>query len=122
MQEGGNLNFSNAVFDPFNQLETDFSDPTKDLNKQFKSKIHLRVQKRNARQSITSIEGLDHYQVELKKFLGYLRKTLCCNGSLKKNTEKGNIIIVQGDHRDEISKLLKKKYEVRVENIVIHGF
>lgn len=101
--------------------DLEICDPTNELKSAFEEKIHLRIQKRNARKAITTIEGLTEHNVNQKKLLAALRKKLCCNGSLKK-TEKGEVIIVQGDHRDELSKFLKQELELKDNSIVIHGF
>lgn len=99
----------------------------------FQHKVHLRLYRRNARQTITIIEGLDLYpEIDLKKFLGYAKKKLSCNGSLKKTIESSSeataeaetIILVQlqGDHRGEISLMLQHRYHIERRNIIVHGY
>ena len=81
-------------------------------------KIHLTYQQRNKRKGITIIEGLDN-SIDLKAFVKNIKKQFCCSGTIKDDEEKGIIIQFQGDHRNEISAILKEKYNI--EDIVIHG-
>jgi translation initiation factor SUI1 len=42
--------------------------------------VHIRVQQRNGRKCITTVQGLDS-QLDLKKILKAVKKAECCNGS-----------------------------------------
>ena len=94
----------------------------------FQSKIHLRLFKRNARKTITLIEGLDQYsEIDLNKFLKYAKTKLSCNGNIKKDsgdedTTSKILIQLQGDHRNEVSLILQHRYHVENRHIVIHGY
>ena len=44
--------------------------------------IHIRVQQRNGRKCITTVQGLDS-QLDLKKILKAIKKAECCNGSAR---------------------------------------
>jgi len=110
------LNFDQK--DPFNEFNND-----DDLKKELDIKIHLRIQKRNARKSVTTVAGLNHYDhIKPKKLMSLLRKKLCCNGHQTKDSEGLPIIQVQGDHRDQITQILTKEFNIKSKNIVKHGF
>lgn len=105
--------FDQNPFGEFGKSE----DPSLDL------KIHIRIQKRNARKSVTTVAGLSNFeQIQPKKLISMLRKKLCCNGHQTKDKDDLPVIQVQGDHRDEISKILTEKYGIKSKNIIKHGF
>lgn len=85
------------------------------------SKIHIRIQQRNGKKSITSISGLPD-DLDLKKILKTFKKTLNCNGAILNDEELGKIIQLQGDHRVFIRKFLLDEEIAIEENIIIHGF
>lgn len=88
-----------------------------------KEKIHIRIQMRTTRKSITIIEGLHlHLNAEdMKAFIKKIKKTYGCNGNVVKD-EDVEVVQFQGDQRENISILLQKKYQVREEDIITHGF
>lgn len=110
--------------DDFNQNDPfDEFDNHNDLEKELDLKIHLRLQKRNARKSVTTVAGLNHYDhIKPQKLVGLLRKTLCCNGHQTQDSDGLPIIQFQGDHRDQITKILVEKFDIKSKNIVKHGF
>eukprot|EP01138_Halocafeteria_seosinensis_P005673 gb/GECG01005800.1/.p1 GENE.gb/GECG01005800.1/~~gb/GECG01005800.1/.p1 ORF type:complete len:112 (+),score=15.94 gb/GECG01005800.1/:1-336(+) len=86
------------------------------------SKVHIRVQQRNGRKCITSIQGLDD-DLDLKRILKYLKKRYNCNGSIIKDKELGEVIQLQGDQRQNVREfLLGEEIYDKPERIVIHGF
>ena len=78
--------------------------------------LHIRIIQRNARKTITSIEGLAD-EIDHDIVLKALKKTLNCNGYQKKG-----IIYLQGDHRITVEKWLIKEGIGDWEHIIIHGF
>ena len=48
-----------------------------------------------------------------------IKKKICCSGTIKNNDEEGIIIQFQGDHRKDISEILKNDYNIN--DITIHG-
>ena len=87
-------------------------------------KIHLRAQQRTSRKFITIIQGLDNInqQVDYKELLKKLKKKLCCNGCIVDHKEYGEVLQLQGDFREDIKKILMKKYEIESKNIEVHGY
>jgi len=84
------------------------------------SYVHVRVQQRTTRKYITICEGLDQ-KLNFKRIIKALRKAFSCNGSIAKHPELGNVIQLQGDHRDDIFEFLTKTGICSDKNIKIHG-
>lgn len=81
--------------------------------------IHIRIQKRNGRKCITTIEGLSK---ETAYDVGkHIRKILSTNGTVI-DTYEGFIVQVQGDKRMELQKYLVDNQITLKEYITIHGF
>ena len=105
-----------------NDLFTNFLSQKTDLEK-----IHIRVQKRNGKKCITIIEGLDvylkHKNILGKSVLKNWKKSLNCNGSLKKNPDDKDSLIFQltGDQKKNIKSYLITILEIDPTNIITHG-
>ena len=56
------------------------------------SQIHIRVQQRNGRQRITTIQGLAD-DLDLRKIARYLKREFNCNGNIAVDGELGEIIL-----------------------------
>lgn len=54
--------------------------------------IHIRIQARNGRKSISSISGLDK-DLDLKKLCKYLKKKFKCNGSVSEDKNYDRVVI-----------------------------
>lgn len=82
--------------------------------------VHLRIQKRTVRKSITIVEGLDKSicKVVLKEF----RKRFNTNGALKVDNDDLYVLQIQGDKRKEISDYLIEKEITDEDHIHIHGY
>jgi translation initiation factor 1 len=85
------------------------------------TKIHIRIQQRSTRQSLTLLEGLDS-DLDLDRICKYMRKAFNCNGTVL----EGSVISLQGDQRENIAIWLVEqevltKAEAK-ERLVIHGF
>lgn len=82
-------------------------------NNPFKPNIYIRSEKVGGRRKVTTIEGLDDGELDIKSIIRTLCNILHTNGcetSSTKTKEKKNagtkIIQVQGDHRQEIKQWL----------------
>lgn len=88
-------------------------------------KIHIRVQQRNGRKCITTIQGLDE-DLDLKRICKAMKRTFNCNGSIESDKEMGEIIQLQGDQRDNArSWLLDQEIIPKADaddRLVVHGF
>ena len=85
------------------------------------NKVHIRVQQRNRRKCILTIQGLDD-DLDLKKICKALRKNLQCNGAVVKDKEYGDIIQLQGDHRSVVQEFLVDQEIITKDQLVVHGF
>lgn len=100
------------TFDPFN---VDPASLLPDLRKEFDTKVHIRLQQRSNKKSITIVEGLD---VDVgKKIIPQLRSKLGCSGTLKEGT-----IQFSGDQRRKIINYLIAEKLARKQDIVLHGY
>ena len=65
-------------------------------------KIRISAKQRRYRKYITVIEGISK-DIDSKKILKELKTKLACGG-----TKKGNLIELQGNHKDRVKELLVK--------------
>lgn len=86
-----------------------------------KNYIHVRVQQRNGRKSLTTIQGIDP-AVSYKKVLKAFKKVFCCNGTVVEDPELGNVIQLQGDQRKNVLQFLTEEGIAKKEVIKLHGF
>ena len=86
-------------------------------------KVHIRVQQRNRRKCITTVQGLAD-DLDLHRILKALKKSFQCNGAIVKDEKGGygEIIQLQGDHRQALVEFLVSEEIVPKEMIVLHGF
>lgn len=84
-----------------------------------KNRIHIRLTQRNGRKSLTTVEGLPGNYAE--NLLKQSRKLFSCGGKLIK-TENGLILSLQGDHRQNLYKLLISEGLYNKDEIFVHGY
>jgi len=83
--------------------------------------VHIRIQQRNGRKSLTTIQGLPQ-ELELQRVLKAFKKQFCCNGTIIEDLELGKVIQLQGDQRKNVSQFLVDEGIVKKESVKIHGF
>ncbi|MBA0843845.1 hypothetical protein Goarm_000999 [Gossypium armourianum] len=103
-----------TTFDPFAEAEEFGRTGTKDY-------VHIRIQQRNGRKSLTTVEGLKQ-ELSSDKILKSLKEEFCCNGNVVHDKELGKIIQLQGDQRKKVAHFLVNAGIVKKEQIKIHGF
>ncbi|EOY12548.1 Translation initiation factor SUI1 family protein, putative [Theobroma cacao] len=91
------------------QIPTTF-DPFADANAEdsgagAKEYVHIRIQQRNGRKSLTTVQGLKK-EFSYNKILKDLKKEFCCNGTVVQDPELGQVIQLQGDQRKNVSTFL----------------
>eukprot|EP01083_Nonionella_stella_P057889 151812_1 len=86
-----------------------------------RSAVHLRVQQRNGRKCLTTVQGLAE-DLDLKKILKYLKKIYNTNGTIVADAEVGDVVQMQGDQRQNIQQFLVEFKVCKGEEIKIHGF
>ncbi|KAK7305116.1 hypothetical protein VNO77_43016 [Canavalia gladiata] len=101
-------------FDPFAEARESDAPGTKEY-------VHIRIQQRNGKKSLTTVQGLKK-QFSYEKILKDLKKDFCCNGNVVQDKELGQIIQLQGDQRKKVSHFLVQAGLVSKDQIKIHGF
>ncbi|KAF8136637.1 translation initiation factor SUI1 [Boletus edulis] len=82
--------------------------------------LHIRVQQRNGRKTLTTLQGLPK-EYDPKKLLKAFKKEFACNGNLVDDEEMGQVIQLQGDQRVKIANFLVDEGIPR-NTIKLHGF
>merc|ERR1739848_46798 len=106
-------------FDPFAEADEDTGE-----TKQAQNYIHIRIQQRNGRKTLTTVQGLPK-KFDQKKILKVIKKKFACNGTIVNDTEMGEVIQLQGDQRKGVQEFLVDKKEglgLDTKTIKIHGF
>jgi translation initiation factor 1 len=90
-----------------------------------KNKYHIRVQQRNGRKCITTLDGLEE-DLDLKRICRAMREAFSCNGNvIMKEDEETGVIQLQGDQRENMKQWLLDQEIIlknEVDRIVVHGF
>lgn len=89
-----------------------------------KNKYHIRVQQRNGRKCITTLDGLEE-DLDLKRICRAMRNAFSCNGNVTSKEDGGDVIQLQGDQRENIKQWLLDMEIIlknEVDRIVVHGF
>lgn len=102
-----------APFDPFADAVGDDLVVTKGI-------VHIRLQQRNGRKSLTTVQGLDE-KLDLGKLTKAFKKEFCCNGCVVENKELGRIIQLQGDQREKVKSFLADEEIAAKKMIKVHG-
>ncbi|XP_013922455.1 PREDICTED: eukaryotic translation initiation factor 1b-like [Thamnophis sirtalis] len=83
--------------------------------------IHIRIQQRNGRKTLTTVQGIaDDY--DKKKLVKAFKKKFACNGTVIEHPEYGEVIQLQGDQRKNICQFLLEVGIVKEEQLKVHGF
>ncbi|BFZ58629.1 Eukaryotic translation initiation factor eIF-1 [Savitreella phatthalungensis] len=86
-----------------------------------KNYIHIRIQQRNGRKTLTTVQGVPT-EFDQKRILKALKKDFACNGTIVKDAEMGEVIQLQGDQRLKVSEFLTTELPIAKKTIKIHGF
>jgi translation initiation factor 1 len=105
--------------DPFAEADEDTGE-----TKQAQNYIHIRIQQRNGRKTLTTVQGLPK-KFDQKKILKVIKKKFACNGTIVNDTEMGEVIQLQGDQRKDVQEFLidkKEGLQLDAKTIKVHGF
>ncbi|OMP88734.1 Protein translation factor sui1, partial [Diplodia seriata] len=91
--------------DPFAEADEDTGE-----TKQSQNYIHIRIQQRNGRKTLTTVQGLPK-KFDQKKILKVIKKKFACNGTIVNDSEMGEVIQLQGDQRKDVQEFLTDKKE-----------
>ncbi|VDI15278.1 eukaryotic translation initiation factor 1-like [Mytilus californianus] len=83
--------------------------------------IHIRIQQRNGRKTLTTVQGISP-DYDLKKIVKACKKEFACNGTVVEHPEYGEVIQLQGDQRTHIRDFLKIIGIAREDQLKVHGF
>lgn len=112
-------NLSKKPITGFEAQEEDDDDNDKTFQK---DDIHIRIQQRNGRKTLTTIQGLSD-DFDLKKIIKVAKKEYHCNGNVVDHPEWGQVIQLQGDHRTRMQEFLTTTTGIaRKDQVKVHGF
>ncbi|CAA3004994.1 translation factor SUI1 homolog [Olea europaea subsp. europaea] len=103
-----------TAFDPFPEAIESGTPGAKEY-------VHIRIQQRNGKKSLTTVQGL-RKEFRYEKILKDLKKEFCCNGNVVQDKELGKVIQLQGDQRKNVSQFLVSAGLVKKDQVKIHGF
>ena len=86
--------------------------------------IHIRIQQRNGRKTLTTVEGIPE-KFDLKKILKVIKKQFACNGTIVTDETAGGVIQLQGDQRNAVKDFLTDKQDglaIDPKTVKVHGF
>jgi translation initiation factor 1 len=105
--------------DPF--AEEDAAEAKKAKKKDSKEYVHIRVQQRNGRKSLTTVQGLPQ-AFDYNKILKALKKEFCCNGCVIEDDDLGKVLQLQGDQRKNVTAFIAANELVAKDSVKVHGF
>ncbi|KAF2228783.1 eukaryotic translation initiation factor SUI1 [Viridothelium virens] len=108
------------TFDPFAEADEDTGEQKQSQG----NYIHIRIQQRNGRKTLTTVQGLPK-KFDQKKILKVIKKEFACNGTIVNDTEMGEVIQLQGDQRKNVQEFLTNEKEglgLDAKTIKVHGF
>ncbi|KAI8804706.1 translation initiation factor SUI1 [Cladochytrium replicatum] len=103
-----------SAYDPF-------ADTGEESNLEAQGNIHIRIQQRNGRKTLTTVQGLPA-DLDPKRILKVFKKDFACNGTVVQDEELGEVIQLQGDHRQKIQGFLIENQIATKDKIKVHGF
>jgi translation initiation factor 1 len=83
--------------------------------------IHVRLQQRNGKKTLTTIQGICE-DYDLKKVTKSFKKEFACNGCVINHPEFGEVVQLQGDQRENVKKFLILTEMASEDIIKVHGF
>ncbi|KAI3633995.1 hypothetical protein MIR68_004686 [Amoeboaphelidium protococcarum] len=111
----------NVTFGTFDPFANEKLESQEDATASSTSIIHLRIQQRNGRKTLTTITGLPS-DLDQKKLLKAFKKVFACNGTIIEDEELGEVIQLQGDHRAKVQQFLVEEKIATKDQIKVHGF
>ncbi len=83
--------------------------------------IHIRIQQRNGRKTLTTVQGITD-KFDLKKLVKSFKKEFACNGTVIEHIEYGEVIQLQGDQRNNVCLFLTRIGIAKEDQLKVHGF
>ncbi|PWN53461.1 eukaryotic translation initiation factor SUI1 [Violaceomyces palustris] len=119
------MNIQNlSAYDPFadlgeDQIKAPVQGEAKKVQQQ-QNYVHIRIQQRNGRKTLTTLQGLPK-EYDNKKILKAFKKEFACNGTIVDDEELGQVIQLQGDQRQKIAGFLIEE-GIPKQDVKVHGF
>ncbi|KAJ2766771.1 hypothetical protein IWQ56_003588, partial [Coemansia nantahalensis] len=88
-----------------NRFDPDLADDEDDNGGISVTNVHIRIQQRTTRKSVTTLQGLPD-QFDLKYMLKYFKKTFGCLGAVVTDKTYGKVIQLAGDQRIKLRDFL----------------
>jgi len=96
--------------------------PTEKKKKEKEKEITMTVAQRSKRKFITTIVGLDLFDVKLAEISKLFSKRFACGSTVAKNASMKDVVEVQGDVCTEVAEILVSKYNIPAGSIfIVHG-
>ncbi|CAO0798495.1 unnamed protein product [Mucor circinelloides] len=114
LQDVGNIDAFCLFLDPFTDVDDDRA-------QEANNNIHLRIQQRNGKKTLTTLQGLPK-EYDAKKILKTFKKVFACSGKIFPNEELGDILQLSGDQRLKIAEFLVNEKIAKKVDIKVHGF
>jgi translation initiation factor 1 len=118
MSQLGSLVFANTDFDV--TAAADDSKTSGDAVTR-RGLVHLRIQQRNGKKFVTTIQGLAT-DLDVAKIIKALKKTYNTNGTVTTDEKLGQIIQLQGDQRQNVFEFFVKYKVCEKDEVKVHGF
>ncbi|KAI8910479.1 translation initiation factor SUI1 [Gorgonomyces haynaldii] len=83
--------------------------------------IHIRIQQRNGRKTLTTVQGLPK-ELDLNKLVKAFKKEFACSGTIVKDEEMGDVIQMSGDQRLKVQQFIVERGITKKDKIKVHGF
>ncbi|XP_064598546.1 eukaryotic translation initiation factor eIF1-like [Liolophura sinensis] len=83
--------------------------------------IHIRIQQRNGRKTLTTVQGLSS-AYDLRKIVKVCKKQFNCNGTVVEHPEHGEVIQLTGDQRNKVRDFLMEFGLAPANLLKVHGF
>lgn len=110
-----------ATFGAASLDEEDWENSGEESSQESAGNVHIRIQQRNGRKTLTTVQGLPS-ETDFPKLLKAFKKQFCCNGCINQDPEMGQVIQLQGDQRQNVKEFIVSEGMVREQLIKIHGF
>lgn len=106
--------------DPFSEGNAD------DSGAGAKEYVHVRVQQRNGRKSLTTVQGLKK-EFSYSKILKDLKKEFCCNGTVVQDPELGQVRSMRSSTCSSVKKYpnneeFSRRRAFICEDVLVHFF
>ena len=90
------------------------------VKKKGRGDIHIRMQQRNGRKCITTLQGLDE-RLDFDRMKKEFKRRWGCNGTVITDPEAGTVIQLQGDQREHLTDFLLSEKLAKADQIKTHG-